>query len=538
MKTINVWVLFAGLAVGVLIGRQTGPGGGGGTPSTSGTHAGAQAVAGAGVAGEIPAGWLKEDGLKATEKMAGMTPAQRYAVLKVMNEKPCDCGCPHGSTGKCLAEDPGCPRAPKILEQSIALARQGRTYEQILAVVKKGEGAPSAAPPPAASRKVELAAWTPVKGPRNAKVTLVIFSDFQCPFCSRVEPTLKEVEQKYGNAVRIAWRNQPLPFHNHAMEAAEAAFAARAQGKFWEMHDKMFANQQKLERADLDGYARELGLDAAKFKADMDSHAWKSQIEADSRAGTSYGASGTPTMFINGRELVGAQPLAAFAAIIDEEIKHADKLLAEGTPPEALYQKILDTLPAAAPAPPPTAAAAPAPSQHVDIAVGDAPTKGPKNAPVTVAIFSDFQCPFCSRVEPTLAQLEKDYAGKIRFAWKNQPLPFHQNAGPAAEAAMAAGAQGKFWEMHDRLFANQQALDRGHYEQYAQELGLNMERFRGDLDSGKWKAKIKADSEEGSRAGAGGTPTFFINGEKLVGAQPIDSFKKVIDAELAKSKTR
>ena len=120
--------------------------------------------------------------------------------------------------------------------------------------------------------------------------------------------------------------------------------------------------------------------------------------------------------------------------------------------------------------------------------------------------------------------------------WKNQPLPFHPNAEPAAEAAMAAGGQGKFWEMHDKIFANQQTMDRPHYEQWAQELGLNMARFKADLDGSKYADRIKADSAEGNRVGANGTPTFFINGSKLVGAQPVDAFKKLIDAELAKKK--
>ena len=101
---------------------------------------------------------------------------------------------------------------------------------------------------------------------------------------------------------------------------------------------------------------------------------------------------------------------------------------------------------------------------------------------------------------------------------------------------MAAGAQGKFWEMHDKIFANQQTMDRTHYEQWAQELKLDMVKFKGDLDSGKFKDKIKADSDEGTKVGAGGTPTFFINGYKLVGAQPFDGFKKLIDQELAKLK--
>jgi protein-disulfide isomerase len=105
---------------------------------------------------------------------------------------------------------------------------------------------------------------------------------------------------------------------------------------------------------------------------------------------------------------------------------------------------------------------------------------------------------------------------------------------PAAEAAMAANAQGKFWEMHDKLFGNQQTLDRAHYEQFAQEIGLNVEKFKADLDGHKYKDRIDKDSAEGTKAGASGTPTFFINGYKLVGAQPVDAFKKLIDQELKK----
>src|SRR5262249_26885532 len=127
------------------------------------------------------------------------------------------------------------------------------------------------------------------------------------------------------------------------------------------------------------------------------------------------------------------------------------------------------------------------------VAAGDAPSKGPKNAPIEINIFSDFQCPFCSRVEPTLKQVEQAYPGKVRFAWHNYPLPFHDKAMGAAQAAMAAGEQGKFWEMHDKMFANQQALDRPSLEKYAQELGLDMNKFKSALDSNKYEAKIKAE---------------------------------------------
>jgi protein-disulfide isomerase len=314
------------------------------------------------------------------------------------------------------------------------------------------------------------------------------------------------------------------------MEAAEAAMAANAQGKFWQMHDKLFANQQALDRPSLDKYAQEIGLNMGKYKAAMDGHSYKNQIDADSKAGTAVGANGTPAFFINGQSLSGAQPFDSFKAVIDKEITHADTLLKSGTPVDKLYDKILETMPKGAPA----AAAQAAPPAHVDVAVGNAPVKGPKSAPVTVVIFSDFQCPFCSRVEPTLKELEQSYSGKVKFAWKNLPLPFHDKAQLAAEAALAAGEQGKFWEYHDKLFANQQALDRPSLEKYAEELGLNMGKFKSALDSGKFKSQVDKDKAEAQKAGASGTPTFFINGERLVGAQPVDAFKKAIDGALAK----
>jgi protein-disulfide isomerase len=526
MKSNTIWALITGLAVGFLVGREYNGTKGGSSTSAPGVATSANGPT------EIPKDWLTEKDLNATDSFAALTPQQRYVVLKVMNDKPCDCGCPHGSFAKCKKEDPGCPRAPVVLTTAIAHAKLGETYDQVAAAVKKPD-APAAAQAPAGPQKIELAAWTPIKGPKLAKVTIVEFSDFQCPFCSRVVPTVKEIEDKYGKDVRIAFRHQPLPFHNHAMEAAEASMAANAQGKFWEMHDKLFGNQQKLERADLDKYAQEIGLNMGKYKSAMDSHQYKKQIEDDSKRGTEVGASGTPAFFINGQSLSGAQPFDAFKKVIDEEIKHADELLKKGTPMDKLYDAILASAKAAAPAP---AAAPAAPTGPVDIAIGDSPVKGPKNAPITILEFSDFQCPFCSRVLPTLKQLEDDYKGKIRISFKNAPLPFHDKAPLAAEAGLAANDQGKFWEMHDKMFGNQQALDRPSLEKYAAEIGLNVDKFKAALDSGKFKEKVKKDQAEAQKAGANGTPTFLVNGRQLVGAQPVDAFKKLIDEELQKKK--
>ena len=129
------------------------------------------------------------------------------------------------------------------------------------------------------------------------------------------------------------------------MEAAEAAMAANAQGKFWQMHDKLFGNQQALDRPALDKYAEEIGLNMAKFKAAMDQHLYKDQIDKDSKEGSANGANGTPAFFINGQFLSGAQPFDSFKKVIDEELKKADELIKKGTPMERLYQAELDALP-------------------------------------------------------------------------------------------------------------------------------------------------------------------------------------------------
>jgi len=311
--------------------------------------------------------------------------------------------------------------------------------------------------------------------------------------------------------------------------------AANEQGKFWQYHDKLFANQQALDRASLENYATELKLNMTKFKAALDSGKFRARVESDMSAGSAAGANGTPTFFINGRQLVGAQPFPSFKAVIDDEIGKANKLIASGVKPDKVYEKLMAEASAAPPPAPsqaPGAPAAPPPVQNV--AVGSAPVKGSPNAPVTIVEFSDFQCPFCSRAVPTLKQIESEYPDKVRVAFKNQPLPFHQHARLAAQAAMAANEQGKFWEYHDKLFANQQALDRSSLERYAQEVGLDMGRFRSALDSNKFEAQISADAAEGSRLGASGTPTFYINGRQLVGAQPYASFKQIIDEELSK----
>jgi protein-disulfide isomerase len=300
------------------------------------------------------------------------------------------------------------------------------------------------------------------------------------------------------------------------------------------MHDLMFANQAQLSEQKYEEWARQIGLDVNRWKKDKESPEIAALIQKDNSYGQSVGADGTPSFFINGRFVSGAMPFETFKGVIDEQIKKADEALKKGVKHEKLYETLVaENVKSAGSAP--AAAAAPAPDQKYDVNVGNAPVLGPKNAPVTIVEWSDFQCPFCSRVEPTLKQIMDEYKGKVRIAWKNQPLSFHPNAMPAAEAAMAAYEQGndKFWAMHDKLFAQQGSLSPQFYEQVAREVGVDMAKWKAAVESHAAAPAIQADMNAGSALGANGTPTFFINGRKLVGAMPFESFKQVIDAELA-----
>lgn len=190
------------------------------------------------------------------------------------------------------------------------------------------------------------------------------------------------------------------------------------------------------------------------------------------------------------------------------------------------------------------------PPQDLTVSLGNKPVKGDKNAKLTLMEFSDYQCPFCSRsFRETLPQIEKEYVltGKLKYILRDFPIEsIHRNAFKAAEAANCAGGQGKYWEMHDRLFANQQALNLRDLSLHAEALGLNLSIFKGCLDSGKQASEIRKDMEDGQKAGVQGTPTFFVGVQDsssqairvlrvIRGAQPYAQFKEAIEWALTQT---
>ena len=473
----------------------------------------------------------------------GLTPEQKKEATRILNERGCNCNC-QMTLAQCRRDDKSCPRSPEIVARFVAAIRKGDTPEAAAGKMYAGTetaaqpqpGAPAAAARPADSGKLILykvePGTSPSVGPAKAPVTIIEFLDYQCPFCARGDQIVKQILQEYKDKVRLVFKHHPLPMHPQAGIASEVALAAHEQGRFLQVHDRLFAAQRDLAqgRERILALAKEAGADAAKLTAALDSGKHRAAIEADSKLAGDLGATGTPAFFINGRFLSGARPYEQFKVIIDEELAGKRPPFEWGTNVRA--QQDRETAVAQADQ---LRAQQEEEKKIYQVDLKNAVSTGPERAPVTIVEFTDYQCPFCQRVQPALKQLLQEYKGKVRLVTKNLPLAFHAQARPAARAALAAHKQGKYWEFRDLLFANNRNLADDQLVAHATALGLKLDRFRADMASPEIDQLISADERIAQEIGATGTPTFLINGRKLVGAQPLEAFKQRIDSELASS---
>jgi protein-disulfide isomerase len=279
-------------------------------------------------------------------------------------------------------------------------------------------------------------------------VTIVEWSDFQCPFCKRASDTLVRLRENHPADLRLVWKDNPLPFHAQAKPAAvlaRLAFERQGSPGFFRAHDALFASAPALADADLARVAASLAIPWGDAKAAIDSGRFDQRIAASVDQASALDARGTPQFFLNGYRLQGAQPLERFEAVFAERLAAARALVAAGTPRSQVYARIM----AEAKGPPaPETKILPPPRAN-------SPWRGAANAPVVIQVFADFQCPFCARLRPTLAELERAYPGKLKIVWRHLPLAFHEDAALAAEAAQEAFAQrgnAGFWTYHDALF--------------------------------------------------------------------------------------
>lgn len=396
----------------------------------------------------------------------------------------------------------------------------------------------------AAPNPIPVAADDASWGSRNAPVTLVVFTDFQCPFCGRLNDTLEELRKDFGAAqLRIVAKHFPLAFHQEARPAAEAAVAVRSlygDERFWEFGAAAFPTLSK-RKGDWKTVARQLGLSTSRLQQVIDGGAPARQVEADVKLGQSIGVRGTPASFVNGIALSGARPKADFAEVITEQLTAAKAKRAAGVPASRVSAQ-LTAENFTKPTPRGSRAKRPSPADDKTIwhvPVGTSPTQGPATALVTVVTFAEFQCPFCGRLQPTLQSLRAKFGGDLRLVFKHNPLPFHKRAEPAAhftaEAFAQRGDRG-FWEAHDLLFQHMRELEDDDLRGYAAQLRLDPARTMSAVQRRAHQATIDADAALARQVEARGTPTSFVNGRKVAGAQPLDVFETVVKQELARAR--
>jgi protein-disulfide isomerase len=255
-------------------------------------------------------------------EIEGLDPALRTRLLDLLNSASCLCGCRH-TLASCRADEPACARSRTLVSELIRRASAGASDAELQAHLRSqpilprpgpagGKAAaspPRQAAPPAATPALEAERFdiptdgAPARGPGEAPVTIVEFADFQCPFCARTAPLLDAVLRAYGDRVRLVFKHFPIDSHAYARGAALAALAAHEQGKFWEMHDRLFAAGGRVDRQGALRVAGELGLDVRRFERDLDSPELAERLELDRQDGLAAGLTGTPTFYVNGRRL-------------------------------------------------------------------------------------------------------------------------------------------------------------------------------------------------------------------------------------------
>ena len=265
---------------------------------------------------------LAQDWKSATElpgvDFTGVSAAKKAEVLQVLREFGCPCGCPM-QLAQCRVEDPACSQSTTLATVAVDAAKAGKDIRKALAasplIKSAGDRNRMLLDP------VQISiAGSPAKGPANAKITIVEFSDFQCPYCIKAIGHLDAALKAFPKDVRLVYKHFPLESHGQARMAAQASLAAEQQGKFWPMHDRLYAQSRQISRMNVLNWAKELGMDMPKFVAALDSAAVKGQVDRDVKEGDRIGVQGTPTVFVNGKKYQGALDPGVFLPVLTKEL--------------------------------------------------------------------------------------------------------------------------------------------------------------------------------------------------------------------------
>ena len=369
----------------------------------------------------------------------------------------------------------------------------------------------------------------PSKGPADALVTIVEWSDFECPHCSKAAATVDRLFERFEGKVRLFFRHAPLPGHRNAQAAAEASLAAHDQGRFWDYHDQLFARQAELREKGtplLYTIAEELDLDMGRFRKALEGRQHREAVGADKQLLRDLGQGGTPMFFVNGRLLRGAQPLAAFVRAVETEQRRAERLLASGTKRSEIYDALVRGGVAPRRRDEPRRGAAEDRPEEAPVEIPrdrEGPGLGPPEARVHVVEFFDFQCPACAQVPADLHRLHEAFPEDVRIEFRQFPLPSHRAARGLSEVALAAHAQGYYSEATAVLFESQRRFGPLPPEQardLALELvsgieGVDAARLRRDVESGRHGATVDRDFALGREIQLRATPTIYVDGRPV-----------------------
>lgn len=337
-------------------------------------------------------------------------------------------------------------------------------------------------------------------------VPIVVFSDFECTFSSKQYFVLQKLQAEYPGRFRVVYKASPLAIHPDAPLAHRAAFAAARQAKYDAMAQLLYANQKQQSRAALIAYARRLQLDIPRFTRDLDGSSAVQELARDVAERDALGVTQTPTLFVGGRKFTGSQSEAELVSLISGSVPLGETAASPetGPPLDAALLRELQSKPTA--------------------------SLGAADAPLTLVEFTDFQCPFCRAAVAPMEKLLTERGQQVRWEFRAFPLDFHPDAELAAEAALAAGDQGKFWPMHDLLFAHQNALKLADLHVYAEQLHLNTTEFDDALRTHRFASQVAADRALGLQAGVNGTPSFIIDGHVVTGARTLPELEQLAEA--------
>lgn len=373
-------------------------------------------------------------------------------------------------------------------------------------------------PPPAAERWSVPVTGAPAQGPATAPVTISVFTEHECKHCPELHATLQRVRRRYGDKVRTVTHLTSPEHHGWGRKAAVLARLARAKGgdaRFEEAMTLLFQRSPEIDDLGLLAVAKQVSVDPGEVNVAFDQRRFAQEEERDLDLADDADVGSLPQAFVNGIRMAGAKRIDDYIDVVDEELRtKTDHALIVETGKKTM--------------PPKKKADAPK-------ARDGAPTWGPADAKVTVELFSDFQCPYCRKVERTLERIREHFGKDVRVVWHDRPLASHGDAQLAAEAAREALAQGgmaAFTKLHAILFAHQgekEGLRRERLDEYAKEAGLDVAKFKKALDERRHKAAVEAESAAAEAVGINSTPTMVVNGYLLTGSESFRHIRRVVE---------